>query len=507
MAVAVFPTRPRVDASNRVLTLAGLLLTLLLAALDATIVGTALPRIITELGGVDRYTWIVTAYLLTSTTLVPISGKLADQFGRKPLLVLGTTLFLAASILCAAAQTLPQLIAARAFQGLGGGMITAAAFAAVPTLFAPASRARIVGLFTGTYGAASIIGPLLGGVLTDVAGWRAVFLINIPLGAIALGLVWRTFPSPGRDGGRPAVDIAGAILLVGALTPLLLALSVGGNDIPWLSAPMLALLVAGLILLALFVRVETAAREPIVPLDLLLGRAVGIPTLGMATLATGLFATSLFTPLFVQGVLGASATGGGSLLAPLMIGFVLASVLIGQLIARVGRLRWFSVAGLLVAALGVGSMASLGTDTESAALAAHLVCIGLGLGCALAAFAVAAQNAVEISRTGVATALGTFARATGSTVGSAAYGGLLAARTGNTPLTAMAPGQLADALHETFLVAAGVLALGALAALLLQEMRAPNATSTRLPVRSGGGAPTNVAGIAERQDRHEDRRE
>jgi EmrB/QacA subfamily drug resistance transporter len=451
-------------------TVAGLLLTLLLAALDNTIVATAMPRIVGELGGFDRYTWVTTAYLLTSTVTVPIVGKLVDQYGRRRFLLGGAVFFLATSLLCTLAANLDQLVAFRALQGVGGGVITASVFAAVPSLFSPAARAKIVGLFTGTYGLASIVGPLLGGVVTDTVGWRGIFAINVPIGLVALAILLATYPEPKLSRSRPVVDYLGAASLVAGITPLFVALSLGGHGLAWESPQVVGLLIFGGLVLSAFVWVERHAPEPIVPLGLLGSRAVGIPVLGMACMAAGLFATSLFTPLFLQRVVGQSATSSGSVLAPMMLAWVLSSVVVGQLIARLGRARPTGVAGMALAALGLWLMAGMGPSTDYAVVVRNLVIIGLGLGAGLSSFAIAAQNAVPTHQTGVTTALGTFARAMGGTLTSAGLGGLLAAQLGTPAAATVAPAVLAGALQSTFLAAVAIVALGAIATVWLREV-------------------------------------
>jgi EmrB/QacA subfamily drug resistance transporter len=464
----------------RLITLAGLLLTLLLAALDQTIVATALPRITAEFGTIAQYAWVTTAYLLTSTIMVPIAAKLSDQFGRKPLLILGSTAFLVTSVLCAQAQDFTQLIASRALQGIAGGTITAAVFATVPTLFSPADRARIVGLFTGTYGLASIIGPLVGGLLTDSFGWRGVFYLNLPLGLLALLLLSGAYRPAAQPRGNPRVDYAGAAALVAGLAPLLLALSLGGHELAWDSPGLLVLVAFGAVMLVALARIEARAPEPILPLPLVRSRGVGIPTLGMLFLSGGLFATALFTPLFVQGVIGSSATQSGSVVAPMMLAFVAASVLVGQVIARVERYRMAGLLGLLTAAIGEWLLSGMGPGTDYPTVARNLVLVGLGLGSALSAFAVATQNAVPVAQMGVATGLGTSGRAIGSTLGSAGFGSLLVARLGGE---ALSPPVLAAALHDTFFAAVVVLLVGAVLVLPLR-------VSTVRPVS-----------VAQRQDR------
>jgi EmrB/QacA subfamily drug resistance transporter len=450
----------------RLITLIGLLLTLLLAALDQTIVATALPRITAELGGIAHYAWVTTAYLLTSTLLVPIAGKLSDQLGRKPLLLFGALSFLFTSLLCAEAQDFTQLVAARALQGIGGGTITAAVFATVPTLFSAAGRAKIVGLFTGTYGLASIIGPLVGGVITDSFGWRGVFYLNIPIGIVALVLLVRFYrPSVAPAHGTP-LDYAGTLTLVGGLLPLLMALSLGGHDLAWTSPIVLALLLVSAFFLTLFARFEMRAAQPIIPFGLVRSRSVGVATLGMLFLSGGMFATSLFTPLFVQGVIGASATGSGSVMAPMMVAFVAGSVAIGQLIARLPRYRLIGMLGLLTAAGGEWLMAGMGADTTYAIVARNLVLVGFGLGGALSAFAIATQNAVPIAQMGVATALGTSGRAIGSTLSSAVFGSLLATRLAGASMTSAI---LGVALRDTFFATVVMLCIAALIVLPLEE--------------------------------------
>jgi EmrB/QacA subfamily drug resistance transporter len=461
---------PSIPRSRLVLTVGGLLLVLLLAALDSTIVATAMPRIAAELRGFNRYSWVTVAYLLSSTVGVPVVGKLADQYGRRPFLVGGALIFLAGSLLCALAGSLEQLVAFRLVQGVGGGTLTAAVFAAVPRLFSPAARARLIGLFTGTYGLASIIGPLLGGLITDLSGWRGVFWINLPIGLVALGVLLAAYPAEPPRGARRSVDYAGATALIGAMTPLLLALLLGGHDLPWRSPSMAGLLAAGASLMAVFVLIERRAPEPIVPLRALATRTLGVPVLGSALMAAGLLATLLFTPLFIQGVSGQTATQSGGVLVPMTTAWVLASVVAGQLIARVGQARPAGVIGMAVAAGGLWLMAGMGPGTEYAVVARNLVIVGLGLGAALAAFVVAAQNAVPVDQSGVATALSTFARAIGGTLASAGLGGLLTAGVASATSSAADPRALSSALDQTFAVSGAVVALGAAAAVLLREL-------------------------------------
>jgi EmrB/QacA subfamily drug resistance transporter len=468
-ALAFHTAAPR---GGRTLAVVGLLLTLLLPALDGTIVGTAMPRLLADLNALDRYTWLTTAYLLTSTVSVPIAAKWTDLYGRRPFLLGGGLAFVAASLLCGLAQDLPQLIAARAAQGIGGGVVTAAVFAAVPALFSLAARARIVGLFTGTYGLAALVGPLLGGLLTELAGWRAVFTINLPVGVLALGLIWFAYPDhTGRavQGRRRGSDVAGAASLAGGLGLLVLALSLGGHDLAWTSPALFGLFVGAAVLLIVFVAAERRAPDPIVPLDLLRSRGVGLATAGMLLMAMGLFGATLFTPLYLQGVLGRSAAVSGGVLVPLMLGFVGASIVCGQVIARGVRYRLTAIAGMLLATAGLAWLAMLGRAPSDAALLGALVMAGVGLGTALTSFALAAQNAAPADRTGVATGLSTTARAVGGALASAVFGAVLSAGLGPAAASASAPAVLAGALQNTFVAASVVLLLGAGLTLFLDD--------------------------------------
>jgi EmrB/QacA subfamily drug resistance transporter len=452
-------------------TVAGLMLTLLLAALDSTIVATAMPTMAVELRSLERYSWVTVAYLLTSTVSVPIVGKLVDVYGIRRFLLGGTLVFLGASVLCGLAATLEQLVAFRLLQGAGAGAITASVFAAVPALFSPAARAQLIGLFTGTYGLASIVGPLLGGVITDLVGWRGVFWVNVPIALAALALVVPTYPSVVVHRTRRSVDVLGALALIGGLTPLLLALLFGGHAVAWDSLVIAALLTGGVLLLAAFVWIERRAAEPIIPLRQLTTRTLGMPLLGSALMNAGLLATVLFTPLFAQRVVGQTATASGGGLAPMMVAWVLASIIAGNVIARSGQTRPTAVVGMATATVGLTLMAGMGSGTESVVLARNLVITGSGLGAAVASFVLAGGNALPVDQAGVATSLTTFARAIGATMCSAALGGLLTTGVGGA--TAADPFALAAALDRIFAAVAIVLAAGLVAALLLRDSPSP----------------------------------
>jgi EmrB/QacA subfamily drug resistance transporter len=412
------------SSNRKTLTMIGVLLAMLLSALDQTIVGTALPRIVRDLGGAEHYTWVVTAYLLASTVTVPIYGKLSDLFGRKWFFFSGIVIFLIGSVLCGLSQNMVQLIIFRAIQGIGGGAIMGNAFAIVGDLFTPKERGKWQGIMGGVFGLASVIGPALGGFLTDNASWRWVFYVNIPLGLIALGFIGLRMPKVRSAIADKTIDYLGALLLTSTLVPLLLALSFGGSTYAWGSAQILGLFTLSIASLAGFLFAERSAPQPILPLELFHNRTFTTSVIITFLTSAALFGAIVYIPLFAQLVLGTSATQSGTILTPLMFGLIGASVVSGQLISRTGKYKLLALIGLGILTIGLGWLATVGVETTQAGLMLRMVITGVGLGLTSPIFTIAVQNAFDSSYIGVVTAGTQLFRSVGGVVGTAVLGGL-----------------------------------------------------------------------------------
>jgi EmrB/QacA subfamily drug resistance transporter len=408
-----------------VLTVIGLMLALLLAALDQTIVGTAMPRIIADLHGFDQYAWVTTAYLLTSTAVVPISGKLSDMYGRKLFLCGSTVGFVLTSALCGLSQDMNQLIVFRGLQGVAAGVLTSTIFTVISQIFPPAERARFQGLFSGIFGLASIIGPLIGGYLTDNLSWRWVFYVNLPVGILALTVLLRSFPNIKPASRARHIDFLGAVMLVVGVVPLLMALSLGGNSFAWNSPVIIGLFAFSAVMLVLFGLVESRAIEPIIPLNLFRNSIISVSIIAMMLMAAGMFGTILFIPLYIQGVIGTSATQSGTVLMPMMITMIGSSIISGQIIGRTGRYKLPGLFGMVVMAFGLYQLSQMGADADYLTVVRNMIIVGLGMGPTMPVFTLAAQNAVKVNQLGVVTSLTQFARSMGSTIGVALFGSIL----------------------------------------------------------------------------------
>jgi EmrB/QacA subfamily drug resistance transporter len=420
-------TDARTSQRTILVAFSGIMLATLLAALDQTIVATALPSIVTDLSGFEHLSWVVTAYLLTSTVTVPLYGKLSDLYGRRRLFVVAISVFIAGSALCGIAQSMSELIAFRALQGLGAGGLLPLSQAAIADLFSPRERGRYQGYVGAVWATAAVAGPLLGGTLTDAASWRWIFFINLPLGAIALAVVVRTM----RVRFEPRehrIDYAGAVVLSAAITGLLLACVWGGTTYPWGSPEVVGAAGAGALLLAAFVVLERRVSEPLLPLELFRQRTFAISSGATLVIGAVLFGVTIYAPVYVQGVIGGSATNAGVVLIPLSFGWVLASFASGQIVARTGRYRWFPVLGSALVLLGTALLTTLGTDSTKLVASAFLLVIGLGMGSMFQTYVIATQNSVDVSRLGVATAALQFSRSMGGSIAVAALGTLLANR-------------------------------------------------------------------------------
>ncbi|HYL34976.1 MAG TPA: MDR family MFS transporter [Bryobacteraceae bacterium] len=413
-------------------TLTGLVLTLLLAALDQTIVGTSEPRIIASLNGFDRYPWVTTAYLLTSTIAVPIFAKLSDIYGRKWFFLTGNILFVTASAFCGAAGEVPfvpgdgmsQLIAFRGIQGLGAGIAMGLLFTIIGDIFPPAQRARYQGLFASVFGLASIFGPTLGGWITDQFSWRWTFYVNLPVGVIAAAAILIEFPYFRPHGVQRRIDWWGVLTLAGCLIPLLLALT-WVTDYGWGSERVVSLLVVSGVMLLAFLLAESRAIEPVLPLSLYQNRIISVATVAVFLLGIAMFGAIIYIPLFMQGVLGVTATRSGSLLTPMMLGFVVASITSGNIIGRTGRYRIVVLSGVCVMAAGIFLMASMNGNTAQWEVIRNMIIAGLGMGSVMPVYTLAVQNVAPPTNMGSATASVQFFRSIGGTVGVAMYGSIL----------------------------------------------------------------------------------
>src|SRR5713226_6849819 len=392
-----------------------LMLGMSLASLDSTIVGTALPSIVGKLGGITLYSWVFSAYLLTSTTTVPIYGKLADLFGRKPLFLFGTALFLIGSAASGAAQSMEQLIIFRAIQGLGAGAVLPIVLTIIGDIFALKERAKVQGLFSGVWGLSSIIGPALGGLIVDHFSWRWVFYINIPFGLIS-GALLAIYLKEQVERKKPKLDYIGTLTLTGGIVALLFALLQGGTTWAWTSLQSIGLFALFIILMAIFLRQESRTSEPILPLTLFNNRIIAVSSAGGVVLGIVLFGITSYVPLFVQGVEGGTATSAGITLGPLLLAWPIAATLSSKLIIRFGY-RLTAGAGALLVVLGVGMVTLFQVSTGLPFIVVAMLVIGSGLGLMSTAFVISVQNAVPWNLRGVATASTQFTRTIGGTIG------------------------------------------------------------------------------------------
>ncbi len=429
-------------------TVAGLLLTMLLAALDQTIVGTAMPRVVAELGGLEHYAWPFTAYMIAATIAVPLTGKLSDLYGRKGFLLGGASTFVLASALCGLSQNMGQLVGFRAVQGLAAGVMQAVVFIVIGDLFPPARRGKVQGLFGSVFGLASVVGPALGGYLTDNLSWRWVFYVNVPVGAVALAVLLFVFPNVRPAVTRRAIDYWGALFLVCGLVPLLLALSWAGADYGWRSPQVVGGLATGAVLLGLFYVAERRAAEPLLPLDLFRGRVYASSIVTVFLTGAAMFGPLLYIPLFVQAVTGASATQSGTIVLPMMLAMIVASIVCGQLLSRTGRYRWLALGGLSLMAVGMGLLATMDEGTSYPVIVANMIVVGVGLGTTFPIFTLVVQNSLPYRQLGVGTASVQFFRSVGGTLGAAIMGSVLAGRFGAELLpllpSEIPPGQLRE---------------------------------------------------------------
>jgi EmrB/QacA subfamily drug resistance transporter len=499
--------------------LGALMLTMLLAALDQTIVSTALPTITSDLGGLSELSWVVTAYLLAATASTPIWGKLSDLYGRKLMLQSAVVIFVFASALAGLSQNMSQLIATRALQGLGGGGLMVLVMAVIADLIPPRERGKYTGLFGAVFGIASVIGPLLGGLFTEHLSWRWIFYINLPLG-IAAFLVLGTVLHLPRYREKHSIDWAGAVLLVVGVVSLLLVTVWGGQEYAWLSSEILALSTVGVVTLILFVFQELRHPEPMVPMRLFRDKVFSVTSAIGFVVGFAMFGSIVYLSIYLQVVNGATPTKAGLQLLPLMAGIIVTSVVSGRLITRTGRYKIFPIVGTALATIGLFMLSQLGGSTPYWQMAIAMVILGAGLGNVMQVLILAVQNSVNPRDIGAATSGSAFARSIGGSFGTAIFGAVWTARlsaelSGALPAGSTAGGDptssmsvihalpaavqetvlaaFARAIDTTFLVAVPIMAVAFVLAWFVPEVTLRKTQSVEETLSSDVGVPVSSA--------------
>ena len=442
---------------------AAIVLAMLPAVLDQTILATGLPVVARDLGALSDVSWVVTAYVVSAAATTPLWGKLGDRHGRKRLLQVALAVFVSASALCAAAQDITQLVMLRAVQGMAAGGLMTLAMAAVGDIVAPRERGRYQGYIAAMFAVATIVGPLLGGLLVEQASWRWVFLVNLPIGVTALALLALRLPASEADSTAQPLDALGAAFLAGATSAFMLACIWGGNRYAWGSAPIAGLIAATVLLAGLLVLRERRAADPIVPMHLLRSRPVAVASSALFLGTAALFSITVFVPVFLQTTTGASPTEAGLLLVPAMRGIPVSTTLSGRRIARTGRYKRFPVAGLALMTGALGLLAAVAAEASQVWTGVALAVFGLGFGRVTQVLVVAVQNHVERRELGVATATTGFFRALGGAAGAAVLGAVFAAQGGGGASAVI------DGVQSVFMVAAPLAGLALLVVLLLPE--------------------------------------
>lgn len=433
------------DATRRekLLAFGGVLTVLFLSSLNMTVVGTALPRIIAELNGFDLYAWAFTSFSLAATVTLPIYGRISDVIGRRPVLLGGIVAFTAASVLTGLSQSMIQLVVFRALQGIGGGALISMTWAAIGDIFAPRERGRYQGYTGAVFGVSSVIGPVIGGLVTDTLGWRWVFFVNVPVALLAFEVVRRFLPrSPRRP--RAGIDVAGTLLLIVGTVPLLVALTWAGTTRAWTDPLVLTLFAVSAVGLAAFVREQYRSPHPTLDPALFRDRTFRVANVAAFLTGIGLFGAIIYLPLYIQGVQGGSAAASGFVLAPLMVGVVIGSTVSGWLSSATGRYRRWIALGVALMGVGFAATAGFGTDTPLPWVIAVMVVLGAGIGPTNSLLVLAVQNALPVAHLGTATSANQFFRQIGGTLGVTAFGTIVAGHV-RRGLPALVPEAMRDA--------------------------------------------------------------